>query len=151
MLIVTLFVSTGVYNIGADAPHWRPEFLVMELFRERSIAAQPSGEAVPPLNASEIKAEGAEHYAAMCGGCHLVPGQGNSEIREGLYPQPPKLILRSPADPAAEFWMIKHGIKMTAMPALGLATTMKQFGDWSHSFKSSPRWTQTLRARHRKH
>jgi len=125
VLIVTLFVSTGVYNIGADAPHWRPEFLVMELFRERSIAAQPSGEAVP--------------YAAMCGGCHLVPGQGNSEIREGLYPQPPKLILRSPADPAAEFWMIKHGIKMTAMPALGLATTMKQFGDWSHSFKSSPR------------
>ena len=119
LLGATLFVYSGVYNMGADAPHWRPVFALMELFRDRSIAAHARGIEIPPLDTPELIAEGAEHYAAMCSGCHLAPGKGNSEIRAGLYPQPPNLSMRTLADPAEAFWVIKHGIKMTAMPAWG--------------------------------
>jgi len=54
----------------------------------------------------------------MCTGCHLAPGMGDSEIRPGLYPQPPNLS-QEPVDPSEAFWVIKHGIKMSAMPAWG--------------------------------
>jgi mono/diheme cytochrome c family protein len=118
LLAGSLMVYSGVYDIGADAPHLRPVFAVMEMFRERAIAAHAKGIVVPPLDDPALLAEGAEHYAAMCGGCHLAPGESNTALRAGLYPQPPNFSKHAPA--AAEaFWVIKHGIKMTAMPAWG--------------------------------
>jgi mono/diheme cytochrome c family protein len=42
----------------------------------------------------------------------------DSEIRAGLYPQPPNLS-QQPVDPREAFWVIKHGIKMSGMPAWG--------------------------------
>jgi len=56
----------------------------------------------------------------MCTGCHLAPGMADSEIRPGLYPQPPNLA-REKVDARKAFWVIKHGIKMSAMPAWGLS------------------------------
>jgi hypothetical protein len=55
----------------------------------------------------------------MCIDCHLAPDAKESEIREGLYPQPPNLTEQIDASPAEMFWVIKHGIKMSAMPAWG--------------------------------
>ena len=40
-------------------------------------------------------------------------------MRAGLYPRPPDLTEHLSASPAEEFWVIKHGIKMSAMPAWG--------------------------------
>ncbi len=115
----SLFLYSGVYDISADTPHLRPVFALMEMFRERAIAAHAKGIVVPPLDDPALLAEGAEHYAAMCSGCHLAPGKANSELRAGLYPQPPNFSEHAHADAAEAFWVIKHGIKMTAMPAWG--------------------------------
>ena len=56
----------------------------------------------------------------MCTGCHLAPGMRDTEMRVGLYPKPPNLsehgVHRKPAE---AFWVIKHGLKMTGMPAWG--------------------------------
>jgi mono/diheme cytochrome c family protein len=43
----------------------------------------------------------------------------DSEIRPGLYPKPPVLAKRLESDPSRDFWIIKHGIKMSGMPAWG--------------------------------
>jgi hypothetical protein len=56
----------------------------------------------------------------MCVNCHLAPGKADSEIRMGLYPKPPDLA--RPAEmaddeAARQFWVIKHGIKASGMPA----------------------------------
>ena len=58
--------------------------------------------------------------AEMCAGCHLAPGRKQSELRDALYPKPPDLTARFQATAAEEFWVIKHGIKMSAMPAWGV-------------------------------
>ncbi len=123
------FIATGVYNIGADAPHWPLTHKLVEALRERSIAARATQLTVPNLNDPKLLGEGAEHYTAMCSGCHLAPGMEDTEIRAGLYPQPPNLAEHEHGeshdglDPAAmaarQFWIIKHGIKLTAMPAWG--------------------------------
>ena len=112
------FVYSGLYNIGADAPHTRQVFAVLQTLRERSIQAHAANLVVPDLNDETLILKGAGQYAAMCTECHLKPGQRDSEIRPGLYPQPPNLT-QAHIDPREAFWVIKHGIKMSAMPAWG--------------------------------
>jgi mono/diheme cytochrome c family protein len=114
-----LFVVSGMYHIGADAPHWAMTSQVINLLRDRSIEAHAKGIAVPNLEDSKLLSEGAEHYAAMCTGCHLAPGMRDSDLRAGLYPMPPNLSERGTRDAAQAFWVIKHGMKLTAMPAWG--------------------------------
>ena len=116
---VAAFVYLGVFNTAADAPHAALVYELMQTVRERSIAVRASAIQVPPLEDPKLVSEGAEHYAAMCAGCHLAPGVTDSEIRAGLYPQPPNLSQPLDASPAEMFWVIKHGIKMSAMPAWG--------------------------------
>jgi mono/diheme cytochrome c family protein len=62
---------------------------------------------------------GAAEYDDMCSGCHLAPGQEKTEISKGLYPSPPELSRGNDLNPAEQFWVLKHGIKMTGMPAWG--------------------------------
>ena len=114
------FVYSGVYNIGADAPHSRLVFNALDELRERSIVAY-SRQVVPPtdLNSPKRIEAGAGLYAEMCTGCHLAPGMEPTEISQGLYPPAPRLAEGSDLTPAQEFWTIKHGVKLTAMPAWG--------------------------------
>ncbi|MFK2902513.1 cytochrome c [Dyella ginsengisoli] len=115
---VLAFVWSGRYDMGADAPHTRPVFALMQTMRERSIRAHAADLVVPDLSDPQLVLKGAGQYAAMCTQCHLSPVMTDSEIRPGLYPQPPNLS-RVRVDPKQAFWAIKHGIKMSAMPAWG--------------------------------
>jgi mono/diheme cytochrome c family protein len=115
-----MFVYSGLYNIGADDHHTKPVFMVLQTLRNRSIHARSEDIKVPKLDDPQLILKGAGQYAAMCTDCHLAPGMDDSEIRPGLYPQPPNLA-QMRFDPQDEFWVIKHGLKMSAMPAWGLS------------------------------
>ncbi|HEY5559809.1 MAG TPA: cytochrome c [Steroidobacteraceae bacterium] len=113
------FIWSGTYNIAADEPHWTITERVMETVRDRSIAVRASGIVVPDLDDEASIRAGAGNYDAMCTGCHLKPGVEKTEQSDGLYPAPPELARNRIDDPAAAFWVIKHGIKMSGMPAWG--------------------------------
>ncbi len=113
------FVWSGIYNIAADDAHTRPVHALLETLRERSIDARIS-DGKPPFDLSDPERirQGAGNYNAMCMGCHLAPGMDETELSLGLYPAPPALAkVRVDADEA--FWIIKHGIKASGMPAWG--------------------------------
>jgi mono/diheme cytochrome c family protein len=114
-----VFIWSGAYNIAADEPHWPLTERVMETVRDRSIAARASGIVVPGLDDESLIRAGAGNYDAMCTGCHLKPGVEKTELSEGLYPAPPNLARKRIDDPAAAFWVIRHGVKMSGMPAWG--------------------------------
>ena len=106
----------GGYNVAADDPHWKLTEELFESVRERSIEKRASDVVVPRLDdESDIRA-GAGNYDAMCADCHQRPGAEESALRKGLNPPPPDLTGFA-ADPAEAFWVIRHGIKMTGMPA----------------------------------
>ena len=111
---------SGGYNVAADEPHWSLTSRVMAMVRDRSIAVRAADLTVPNLADPALIALGAEHYAAMCAGCHLAPGTGDNEMRQGLYPKPPNLTEQRDRSPAESFWIIKHGLKMSGMPAWGV-------------------------------
>ena len=124
-----LLAYAGAFNVAADAPHSRLTYNFLEMLRDRSIAVRAADIRVPRLDDPKMIADGAAHYAEMCSGCHLAPGMSGSEIRGGLYPQPPELAASKSSQPAREFWIIKHGVWTTAMPAWG--TTHSDAAIWN--------------------
>jgi mono/diheme cytochrome c family protein len=123
-----LFVGAGMYNVAADEVHTPLVYRLLETVRERSIAARAKDIAVPDLTDPAMARRGAGNYDAMCVGCHLAPGVKDSELSVGLNPTPPNLSEHAHSDAAEAFWVIKHGIKATGMPAWG--KHMEDFHIW---------------------
>lgn len=117
-VMTAAYIYAGLYDIAADKPHWPITTKVLETLRQRSIEIRAAGIEVPDLENPRLVLRGAGEYAVMCRGCHLAPGAEDAAIRAGLYPKPPDLS-RTRIEPNIAFWVIKHGIKMTGMPAWG--------------------------------
>jgi mono/diheme cytochrome c family protein len=113
------FLYSGIYDVSATAPHWAATRWVLETARTRSIEAHSAGiEAPPGLDNPATILIGVEHFAAHCAVCHGAPGVPEGDIAKGLNPRPPDLAHASAHYTASElFWILKHGIKMTGMPA----------------------------------
>jgi mono/diheme cytochrome c family protein len=114
-----LFIESGFYDIGADDHHTKIVLSAIEQLRERSIEVRAQAVEVSAFENPKRVAAGAQRYAALCVGCHLAPGVTKSDIRPGLYPHPPNLAQEDIKDTRRAFWIVKHGIKMSAMPAWG--------------------------------
>jgi mono/diheme cytochrome c family protein len=117
--LVAAAVYGGWFNVAADEPHSRLMYSIMETVRWRSITTRARALQPPALDDPALIATGARHYAAMCSECHSAPDEKDSELRHGLYPKPPNLTQPIKATAGEVFWVIKHGIKMSGMPAWG--------------------------------
>jgi mono/diheme cytochrome c family protein len=112
-------ITTGAYDVAATAPHWPITRWVIETARIRSIKAHAAAIQVPPgFDDPANIPMGVEHFAAHCAVCHGAPGVPRGDIAKGLYPPPPDLAKTVKLYSDGElFWILKHGIKMTGMPA----------------------------------
>lgn len=119
LLIVGGFIWSGIYNVGADDTHTRPVYSLLQTIRQRSITGRARSIEVPDLSDPALIRQGAGNYDSMCAGCHLAPGMEDTELSKGLYPAPPPFTKAGVGNPAHHFWVIKHGIKATGMPAWG--------------------------------
>ena len=127
------FLYSGLYPMGADDRHWGISYWALETLRERSVKRASENINVPDLGDSDLLLSGGADYNDMCAGCHLQPGVSSTDLSLGLYPAPPDLTASADkhdhAHPFGEhdrdaalrrqFWMIKHGIKASGMPAWG--------------------------------
>src|SRR5512143_284675 len=133
LLVATVGIALlhmGSFDVAADTPHSQPVFWRMNTVRESSIAVRAAGIDVPrDLTDAKRIASGAAQYDAMCSLCHLAPGMRRTEISWGLYPRAPELRRGSNLTPAEEFWVVKHGLKMTGMPAWGVTHDDKLLWD----------------------
>jgi mono/diheme cytochrome c family protein len=74
---------------------------------------------------------GLSHYRENCLGCHGAPGIERPEFVEGMNPAPPPIEapgIQRHTD-GELFWIIKHGIRMTGMPAFGVNHTDEEIRD----------------------
>lgn len=117
-----VFIYSGVYNIAATEPHSGIERRILLTTMEQSVRSHAKGIDVPPLEEESVIQTDVYHYEEMCVICHGAPGVEPSEIGKGLSPEPPDLaeeIEEGEWNSAELFWITKHGIKMTGMPAFG--------------------------------
>jgi len=123
-IAVSAFVYSGLYPMGADTPHNQLTYQILETLRERSIVRAAENIVVPDLNNPEWLLAGGPDYNDMCSSCHLQPGKTETDMSIGLYPAPPDLTRKTNTGDVSEsarrhFWIIKHGIKASGMPAWG--------------------------------
>jgi mono/diheme cytochrome c family protein len=136
-LLIALVIGTaatvmysGAVDVAADEPHSDLVYWLLEKTRENSIKKASQGIEVPDLSDPELLLTGGTDYEFMCSSCHLKPGQRESDMSLGLYPVPPNLSLPPESHESQEhgdavqgdrknFWVIKHGIKASGMPAWG--------------------------------
>jgi mono/diheme cytochrome c family protein len=123
LLIVAAFligVYSGAYNI-AMTNHDNPAMnRLLDTAMTKSVQNHAKGIAVPPLTDPVLIRSGFRHYDQMCVECHGAPGVRHEELAEGLWPDAPDLA-KTAGDwkPAELYWIIRNGIKFTAMPAWG--------------------------------
>ena len=112
-------IYAGAYDVAATSPHWPVTTWLLTTARTRSIKAHAANIQTPPgLDDPAKVLIGVGHFAAHCAVCHGAPGVPKGDIAQGLYPPPPDLAKSAPLyTPAELFWIVKHGIKMTGMPA----------------------------------
>ncbi len=115
-----IVVYTGLYNVAASDWHADPVRWTLDTTMRSSVAARADEIQLPETFSEELIAEGGMHYSETCAHCHGAPGRDPSEWSRGMRPEPPLLTEAAPEWSAEEiYWIVKHGIKMTGMPAFG--------------------------------
>lgn len=112
-----LVAASGVVPIRASDGHWEVTEQLLRFGKRRSVATHSMGIEPPPLADPGLVALGAGHYEGGCRPCHGGPLGRKPVIPQGLTPVPPSLTVDRGYDAAELFYIVKHGIKMTAMPA----------------------------------
>ena len=114
-----IVATSGIVPIKASSGHWAVTRWLLNFGKERSIATHSMG-TKPPKDWNEDWRIwiGAGHYETGCRPCHGSPGSAMPRIPFAMTPNPPRLgenLKRF--DPAELFYLVKHGIKFTGMPA----------------------------------
>jgi cytochrome c553 len=131
LAIAAVVVVSGVFNLAATTPHPQTWASFLHYVFSRSVAHH-SADLKPPadLNSPNRIALGAAHYANVCANCHGAPGTGQNPIALAMTPRPPYLPaqIKELTDPEI-FWVLKHGVKYSAMP--GWPTQHRDDEIWS--------------------
>ena len=116
-LLAAVMVAGG-YNVSAAAGHWRVVAAILHLTMHNSVTVRASGPVPDDLESDARALAGAGHYELVCRDCHGAPGVPLTAVARSLEPPPPHILEAVRRWPPEElFWIVKHGIKMTAMPA----------------------------------
>ena len=114
-----LVVSLGLFNVSARSGHLPGvSWILHTTFRNSVELRAPPAAAVPDLSDPDLIALGARHYDGACRTCHAAPDEGRTATMLSMLPSPPP-IKHAVADwePRHLFWIVKHGVKMSGMPA----------------------------------
>ena len=119
-----VFIYSGRYDVAASKPEQRLVSSTMRKIMTNSVRRHAKGIAVPALgDAAQLKA-GAGGYKKMCQGCHGGLAMPPGEVGLALNPPAPDLTKTAQRwTPSELFWIAKHGIKATGMPAWGSTQT----------------------------
>ena len=113
-----LVLATGAIDMGADVKPGLVERTLAPWALDRSLDRRASDQKNPYADNAKAIAEGLDHYHVNCVMCHGAPGVDPYDLAKGLNPSAPSLNDTDMSD-GELFWVIKHGIRMTPMPAFG--------------------------------
>lgn len=113
-------VYSGAYNVAATEEHASFTRWAFDTTFHNSVERQADGIVAPASFTPDRLAQGATAYKAMCQQCHSGPGVERAEWANGMRPRPPHLAEAAAGwSPQEVFWIVKHGVKMSGMPAFG--------------------------------
>jgi mono/diheme cytochrome c family protein len=119
-LVVILSARLGVLPVQADVTPSRIEATLLGSALRASVVRHAPNENNPVSPSEEHLIAGAQLYRQMCSRCHGASSDSENLYGRSFYPPAPRLLLSRPSYTDSQmFWLIKHGIRNTAMPAWG--------------------------------
>lgn len=118
LLVIAATVLSGIISLKASTGHWAVTSWMLDLAKRRSVATRSLNIDVPPLDDPSLVRLGARHFEIGCQPCHGRPSERPPVVPARMTPHPPALqnqIARW--KPNELFYIVKHGIKFTGMPA----------------------------------
>lgn len=113
-----LVAVSGVISIKASSGHWAITEWVLQFSKQRSVSTHAWFVKAPSLNQPGLAIKGAGQYEIACRPCHGSPELRSPRIANAMTPRPPHLPDSvSKWKPEELFYIVKHGIKFTGMPA----------------------------------
>lgn len=113
-------VYSGAYNVAATDQHADIVRWTFDTTMQRSVRGRADNIQAPDSVPAALVKSGAEAYATTCAHCHGGPGVEREGWAANMRPEPPELRHAAPHwKPREVFWIVKHGIKMSGMPAFG--------------------------------
>ena len=136
------FVYLGVFDVAATKPHHPLTYHLLHYAMKRAVAVR-AGEIRPPvLDDRKRVRDGLVLYRVHCLQCHGAPGIAPDDIGLGLTPAPANLVEAGREWPAADlYWVVRHGIKMTAMPAWEYRLDDREMWNLVAFIKAMPTWS----------
>ena len=125
-LAIVFAIGAAVYFFGgfysvAATEEIAPVAWVLVHVRQASIDRHAAEG--PPMSLDDpalVRAGAHAFVTRSCMNCHGAPGVKWAKFTEGMQPYPPDLKeIVNDREPRQLFWVIKNGIKMTAMPSFG--------------------------------
>jgi hypothetical protein len=135
-IAAVIYIYSGSYNVSVSNKDEGITGWIMETTMDHSVENHAKDIDIPPLNDSLMILKGYTHYSRMCG-CHGEPGKESSA---SFNPEPPELY--KTADdwkPNELFWIVKNGIKMSAMPSFGERASDEELWETVAFLKVLPR------------
>ena len=117
-LAALLVAWSGIYSVAASSGHWAIVERFLEFGMRNSVRTHAMPIEVPPLDSPDLVRLGAGHFHSGCAYCHGAPGMPVNPVASRMLPPPPPLSDAAESWRTRElFWIVKHGIKYTGMPA----------------------------------
>jgi mono/diheme cytochrome c family protein len=108
----------GWYDIGASKQHLQSVFSLLEGGMRYSVKHHAKEVATPKLDDPAQALRGAALYSEHCAQCHGGPGHAPGAHGMSMQPVPGPLVDASDRwKPRELYWITRHGIKMSGMPA----------------------------------
>lgn len=138
-----IVVFTGGYDIAASASDSPMAQWVLNGTFESAVRREGRGIKRPGDFTAAMIAAGAGEYKGMCQHCHGGIGVKPDEWATGMHPRPPDLTGKDAGElsPAEVFWLVKHGVRMTGMPAFGSTHDDATIWNIAAFVKALPRMT----------
>lgn len=113
-----LFLRSGLYSVAATSQHLQPVYSLLEQGMHHSVRFHARDITVPNLADDAMIARGGRLYRAHCVQCHGAPGVAPDGIGMSMQPVPGPLVdAIDKWKPNELYWIARHGIKMSGMPA----------------------------------
>ena len=111
-------IYSGAYNIGATSQHWQPVYSMLETTMRHSVRLRARDIEPPELDDPQRIVRGAALFRDKCVQCHGAPGMAQGDIGKSMQPLPGPLVDALQRWNVREiYWITRHGIKMSGMPA----------------------------------
>ena len=130
----------GLYNVSATQAHHAAAYWVLEKALRASVRRRSADIIVPALNEPAMLQRGLQLFKTHCVQCHGAPGVAPDAFALGLNPPAANLAHTARTWPTAElFWVIKHGVRTTGMPAWEFRLTEEELWAVTSFVQTLPR------------